>query len=828
MGRSATMSAHYTPYRNEPDPADQLQWADGGDTSSDGVHLHEAGVRMRRSPTSLFGGRAMGVAAAAFALTVFGAAVGLLMGYLGRVGAGTCPDRSPSLLHTLAREPEALGRLLRERIKADNLREYLRSFSSHPHLAGSLEDAKHADKLADSWRSFRFDKVEKRAYEVLLSSPDADRPNTVLVNDDEGTVHFRSRAWETDNAEFGPAFNAYSPPGTAQGGLVYANYGQPGEFALLTQKMKLNLTGKLIIMRLGMIRSSDQVRIAERHGAVGVILYPDPLDFRMPGEGDSVYPRSRGLPDYGIQWGTVAMAPIGDPLTPGYPATDYAFRIPEDEAETLPKIPVHTLSSGDAALLLSLLGGARAPNAWQGALNITYNIGPEFVQPNWSLHLESNNRNKMATTYNVLGYIRGRIEPDRYVLIGNHRDAWVYGALDPGSGTAVTLELSRIFGELLQEGWRPRRTLIFCSWSGHEFNLIGSTEWVEENMKVLQERAVAYINVDTAVTGNYSLGVAASPLLYRAIFNATKKVINPNPKEARAGRRSVYDTWLHSFPVLHNGSTLFSQAIALRGNYRQELQRASHSSHLKEVMHPRRPRVHQLQLWSDHAPFFFRAGIPSMDMTYLHRTPGVFPLYHSAYDTFHLAETFVDPEFKYHVTVASILAELILDVGESLFVPFNCLDYGQVLRDLTQTLLLNLEVNPQFRKDLSEHKIDLAILDSAVLNYTNSAIYFHMRQEKCDTSNSLAVRQLNDQLVHLERAFLHPEGLPARPLDRHLVLSPSRGHTFGDETFPGITDMLTGAVPSASTKEHWNTFRKHFTLLVQTIQSAADMLASPA
>jgi len=370
---------------------------------------------------------------------------------------------------------------------------------------------------------------------------------------------------------------------------------------------------------------------------------------------------------------------------------------------------------------LRKLGGKVAPDKWKGGFNFTYHIGPGFQnEPNLTLHLKINNRLVNKTIYNVIGSIRGKVEPDRYVIFGNHRDAWFKGAVDSSAGTAAFLELSRVFGDLLKEGWRPRRTILFCSWGAEEFNLIGSTEWIEENLKILNGRAVAYVNSDIIVIGNGSLSVAASPLLYHAIFNATKEVPNPNDEEEA---KTVYEKWLISYPLMRNSTEMLlrpgvkrnalnwsefdydNDLIDINKHFKSEESSEAGSllkTYMESAMQEIRPKVRQLDMRSAYAPFFTLAGIPAVDVTYVNVNDVKgedssinlmnYPLLHTQYDVVELIEKFIDTDnYKYHKAVTQVLGEILRDLADSLFIPFNLLDYAQVLRDFYFTLHIHNE-----------------------------------------------------------------------------------------------------------------------------------------
>ncbi|GAB6027482.1 hypothetical protein CHUAL_001737 [Chamberlinius hualienensis] len=831
------MSAHYKPYKNEPD-TEHLDWTSvTADSPTIRVHRSGRGRSINGGPLLIADGENDGFASnhcplpymlrtgAVYSLTVatvLGIVIGLLVGYFAAATKSmtAVSYSSPSTVNGRVepRSPGESQQITAEIIKtinAKNIKASLRRFSAVPHLSGTSEDLNQANQIKELWsKEHGLEQVDLVSYNVLLSYPDPHKPNVLKIFDENSQEVFRSQSKEIDEPNVVSAYAAYSPPGTIKSDrLVYCNYGLLSDFAFLTDKLKMNLTGKLILMRLGMLFIGEKVKNAEAHHALGVVLYPDPQDFIPPSYRNLVYPSTWWLPKYAIPRGTAVDPPDGDPTTPGYPSTDFAYRVPTHEAQGLPKIPVHIISYGDAYNVIRHLGGKRAPPTWQGGLNVTYNVGPGFSHKNWTAQLEVYSANKFRRTYNVIGYIKGRLEPDRYVIIGNHRDAWVYGAADPGSGTAVITELTRTFGELLKQGWRPKRTIVFCSWGAEEFNLIGSTEWVEENIKVLRDRAVAYINADIVVTGNHSLAVSASPLLYKAIFQATQKIPNPNLEEALS-RPSVYDSWLNSHPNNRNSSAYF--ALWNTKSMSQP------SSFLKEAMQSMRPRIRKLHGNTDYSAFFNQAGIPSIDVSYTYIYPGAYPLYHTAFDNIRTVESFIDPTFKFHQAIGQILGELIRSLADSVFLPFNLFYYSQVMRDLFQSLQLHFDLLPQIRNDLKEHNIQMEWLDSAINNFSISVLNFHNRQQHIDISRPMDIRRINDQLMLLERAFLDPQGLPGQPLNRHLLLGPVWAHTFGDDSFPGLVNLLASTPQQPQHK--WTAIRKHLSTLVFTIQAAAKTL----
>ncbi|XP_073868716.1 glutamate carboxypeptidase 2 isoform X3 [Macaca fascicularis] len=394
-----------------------------------------------------------------------------------------------------------------DELKAENIKKFLHNFTQIPHLAGTEQNFQLAKQIQYQWKEFGLDSVELTHYDVLLSYPNKTHPNYISIINEDGNEIFNTSLFEPPPAGYEnvsdivPPFSAFSPQGMPEGDLVYVNYARTEDFFKLERDMKINCSGKIVIARYGKVFRGNKVKNAQLAGATGVILYSDPADYFAPGV--KSYPDGWNLPGGGVQRGNILnLNGAGDPLTPGYPANEYAYRRGIAEAVGLPSIPVHPIGYYDAQKLLEKMGGSASPDSsWRGSLKVPYNVGPGFTG-NFStqkvkMHIHSTS--EVTRIYNVIGTLRGAVEPDRYVILGGHRDSWVFGGIDPQSGAAVVHEIVRSFGTLKKEGWRPRRTILFASWDAEEFGLLGSTEWAEENSRLLQERGVAYINADSSI-----------------------------------------------------------------------------------------------------------------------------------------------------------------------------------------------------------------------------------------------------------------------------------------------------------------------------------------
>src|SRR2546426_558275 len=464
-------------------------------------------------------------------------------------------------------------------------REELRRLTAEAHIAGSPEDYATALYVRDQMRSFGLDS-ELKEYQVLLPYPRT--PSIVeLVAPRRERLQVRENVIpedpSTSSKKIVPLYNGYGATGDVTAPLVYVNFGLPNDYEAL-KKAGVDVKGKIAIARYGNSFRGVKAKVAEENGAIGLIIYSDPAeDGYMQGD---VYPKGPWRPDSSAQRGSVEYLFIypGDPLTPGLPALAGTPRIRKEEAVNLPHIPVQPISYGDARHLLQPLRGPLRPKGFQGGLPFPYHVGGTN---NVRVRLRTDIEFVTKTIWDVISHIDGTVQKDRWVVLGNHRDAWVFGAVDPNSGTTAMIELGRGFGQLLKSGWKPRRSIVLCSWDAEEEGLIGSTEWAEEKASELQEKAVAYLNVDVAVSGpNFS--ASSVPSMWKLIRSAAQEVRDPKTS------KSVYEAWRDR---LHESLT------------ESELYDASGNEKAQEP-----PRAGALGSGSDYTPFLQHLGVPSLDM----------------------------------------------------------------------------------------------------------------------------------------------------------------------------------------------------------------------
>lgn len=814
------MTAQYRPYRNEDGmEAEQVTW---GDQEVGDVEIYQRTTEdIRYSHRNLIVG--------AVGIILISGLAGVMIGYFGHTEHTQCVPSLSVALHSVQEANPYVRRKIAQMVSSEEIEKYIKAYSSEPHIAGSSTDRHFAKNIKNEWLKHGMDQVDIVDYNVLLSQPDKEKTNVIkVVNKDVlgDMLVFESPRKKNLN----PAFSAYSRAGNITDNLVYVNYGQTSDFEYL-KGLGIPLEGKIFIARHWKLPADEIVWNAQEFKAAGLILFPDPSKYNPPNLHSDPYPKTWWLPSNTARTDSILWNGAGDPLTPGYPATKGVNRLSISSA-VLPNLIVQPISYANAYELLNSLDGLDAPKDWETGFNFTHKLGPLFKNPAWKVQMQVYNQLVDKTIYNVVGIIRGKTEPDRFVIIGGHRDAWAFGAVDAAGGTAALLELSRVYGRLLKEGWRPRRTIMFCSWGAEEYNLIGSTEWLEEHAKLLHGRAVAYVNADILVAGNASIRVVASPLLYNTVFNATKEVSNPNDHERKEGLKTVYDGWLVSFPNKRNKSNLlypkFSQSVNIDDldddlpiKHVHNSNSSLLDSYLRNSMQLVRPKIRDMDMRGNYAPFFVHAGIPAVDVSYVDdftMSSSSYPLHHTEFDDFNFVKNFLDPTFKYHATVTKILGELLRDLADSLFLPFNLFDYAQVLQDF----YINLHTN--MKKTMEDHGIDLNHLEYAIKNFSSAAEKFHSSQEVVDLSDPMTVRCINDQLLLLERAFLDPNGLPRNPYKKHIVMSPSESYLSSSSMFPGLLDEFSNLELYPQDTESAELIKAHFSVLVFTIQSAAKII----
>ena len=632
--------------------------------------------------------------------------------------------------------------------------EHLRTLTKAPHMAGTVEDKATADYVAQKFREAGLD-TEIVEYKVWINYPleisvDATAPAGVEMHGPT-REHVDGDPYDDDPRVVMP-FNGMSPSGDVEADVIYANYGTPEDFEKL-DKLKIDVRGKIVLVRYGQNFRGVKAFVAQEHGAAGVIIYSDPADDGWR-RGDK-YPVGPWRPDTGVQRGSVGymFEFPGDPTTPGIastPSLPDSQRISPAQSPQIPKIPVTPLSYKDAWPLLQHLAGPESPRDWQGSLPFTYHVGPGPVKV--KMHLKQDYQ--FRTLWDVIGRVKGSELPDEWVVSGNHRDAWVYGAVDPNSGTAAMLETVHGIGALLKSGWKPKRTLVFGSWDGEEEGLIGSTEWVEQHESDLAN-APAYFNMDVAVSGP-KFGASAVPSLKQFLRDVTKSVPG-----AKGG--TVYEAWQKSSQA--GGDTTESPTEAI-GDSR----RTPAAEGRRDVP------VGDLGSGSDYTGFLQHLGVPSADIS----SSGSYGVYHSVFDNFAWFKKFGDPDFLYEQQMARVYGVEALRMADADVLPYDYEQYGKEIAAYLEAAKKRAE------SKFTEHPIDFRAAMAAAKHFQESGAKVLAKQRNPPRDSA----RLNQALRQTERALLVPEGLPHRPWYRHSIYAPGEYTGYAAVVIPGVNEAL--------------------------------------
>jgi N-acetylated-alpha-linked acidic dipeptidase len=660
--------------------------------------------------------------------------------------------------------------------EAGSAREHLRRLTAEPHVAGTKEDYATAVYVRDQIRSYGIP-AELKEYDVLLPYPK--QPSIVeIVGRRRERLTVKEAVVTEDptssSSKIIPLFNGYSPSGDVTAPLVYVNYGLPPDYEAL-KKLGVDVKGKLVLARYGNSFRGVKAKVAEENGAIGLIIYSDPSDDGYM-QGD-VYPKGPWRPESSAQRGSVQylFQYPGDPLTPGKPSIPGVARLKIEEATDLTRIPVQPISYGDARRLLEPMRGPVRPRGFQGGLPFAYHVGGT---DDLRVHLKTEMDYQIRKIWNVIARMEGNEERDRWVIMGNHRDAWTFGAVDPNSGTTAMLEAARGFGQLLKNGWKPRRTIVLCSWDGEEYGLIGSTEWAEEYADELREKAVAYLNMDAAVSGA-NFGASSVPSLWKLIRGATRDIRDP-----KTGK-SIYQQW---------------QDRSRESRPEPDLTDAETGSDVTIA----EARIGALGSGSDYTPFLQHLGIPSLDMGF----GGDYGVYHSAYDSFHWMTRFGDPTFAYHVAAAQLWGTVAMRLADADGLPFDYVDYGaQITEFFTESIKTARRRNLSAafdEKGMSEAIEDFSTeagrveksRQETVLEVERTRVEANDRYRRAEAR----LKRINDALLATERALTDVQGLRGRPWYRHQIYAPGFYTGYAAQPLPDFRQALEDRSP-ANAKE---------------------------
>jgi N-acetylated-alpha-linked acidic dipeptidase len=625
--------------------------------------------------------------------------------------------------------------------------EELKTLTAVPHVAASKEDRDTAVYVADKFKAAGLETtiVPYKAWMNLPQSVHVDAMDSSgnVLMQGPSREHVSSDPYQDDPRVL-PAFNGSSPSGDVTGDVVYANYGRPEDFKKLADD-NIDLHGKIVLVRYGQNFRGVKVYIAQQRGAAGVLIYSDPYDDGYF-QGD-VYPKGPYRPDTAVQRGSVQFMfkYPGDATTPGVASTPElpdTQRLPLQKIDGLPSIPSLPLSYKDASPILEHLAGPGVPHGWQGALPFTYHMGGDGAV---RVHLTEKMDYAERTIWDVIGRIPGTAAPDSWVVAGNHRDAWAYGAVDPNSGTAAMLEAVHGMGTLLKSGWKPQRTIYFCSWDAEEEGLIGSTEWVEDHARQM-EHAVAYFNTDVGVSGP-EFEASAVPSLKQYVRDIAAET--PSPKGG-----SVLDAWKAEVP--RNGSS------------------ASMDEGRGEGPQPALVPVGDLGSGSDFTPFLQHAGVPSTDIG----SRGRYGVYHSVFDNYAWFTRFADPTFVYEQQQARIFGLEVLHMADADVLPYDYVTYAKEIGSYLKTA--------EAKSGKTSAPLNFAPAQTAATRLLKSAESAYARQKAASGD----LNAMNAKLRQAENDFLDPQGLPGRPWFRHTIYAPGEYTGYEAVVIPGVNEAI--------------------------------------
>ena len=666
-----------------------------------------------------------------------------------------------------------------------NLKEYMRRLSARPHHVGSPYDKDNAEWILAHFKEWGLD-AHIETFDVLFPTPKI--RILEMIEPTKFTAKLEEPALAVDptsnqKSEQLPTYNAYSTDGDVTAPLVFVNYGLPDDYEKL-DRLGISVKGAIVIAKYYHSWRGVKPKIAAEHGAVGCLIYSEPKD---DGYGvDYVFPQGPMRNPDGVQRGSVmdfASSNPGDPLTPGIGAIPGAKRLSLKEAKSITKIPVLPISYGDAQPLLAALKGPMAPEEWRGSLPISYHVGPGPAK----VHLKVEFNWDTKPVNDVIAKIPGSVAPDEWIIRGNHHDAWVNGAEDPLSGQAPLLEEARALGLLLKQGWKPRRTIIYCAWDGEEPMLLGSTEWVETHADELRKHAAVYINSDGNDRG--TLGMGGSHTLEHFINGVARDIEDPETKMT---------VW---------------QRLQL-----SEIAEAKSADDRKELRQRPDLRINALGSGTDFTAFLDHIGVATLDLGYAGEDEQ--GIYHSIYDDFYWYTHFSDFDFVYGRALSQTIGTAVMRLADAEILPLDFVDFADTVQKYTKDLekllsdkqeefrernqeldegVFKATLDPRRptiappREEIPPH-LNFAPMQNAVEAVTRSAEHYRQALTKMqaglDRAQIDSLRALNQQLIESERTLTNDDGLPRRPWYKHLLYAPGVYSGYGVKTVPGVREGI--------------------------------------
>jgi len=698
---------------------------------------------------------------------------------------------------------------------AENIGQYNRRLSARPHHVGSPYDKDNAEWMLSQFKNWGLD-AHIEIFEVLYPTPKTrklellgPKPYTAKLAEPPVTGDPTS----SQQSEQLPTYNAYSIDGDVTAPLVYVNYGIPADYEEL-DRMGISVKGAIVMARYGSSWRGIKPKVAAEHGAVGCIIYSDPHDDGYF-QGD-VFPQGAYRNSNGVQRGSVMDMPVypGDPETPGVGSTPDAKRLDRNEIKVLTKIPVLPISYGDAQPLLEQLTGPVAPEAWRGALPITYHVGPGPAKAHLAVSFDWDHK----PVYDVIARISGSTDPDEWVIRGNHHDGWVNGSQDPVSGMSPVLEEARGFAELLKGGWKPKRTIILAAWDGEEPGLLGSTEWAETHADELRQHAVAYINSDSNSRG--FLFADASHSLQTFLNDVAHDVRDPEKQISIWQRRRARD-----------------------------IVEAKSDDEKKKVRDRKAVWVNALGSGSDYTVFLDHLGVASMNLGFGGEVGG--GIYHSIYDDFYWYTHFDDPQFVYGRALSQTAGTAVMRLADADLIPLDFTAFSETVRryaDEVEKLASDarnkiIEQNKELEEGDEvaaadptktfvppQHEavppyLNFAPLKNALDKLARSAeryqhTFTQAEQNAGATLANGSLTAVNAKLIQSERALTAEQGLPNRPWFKHQIYAPGFYTGYGVKTLPGIREAIE--------QKKWQEADAEIGVVATTLESEATVIDQAA
>ena len=727
--------------------------------------------------------------------------------------AAVLSGQSPSPVHlTGFSDSAASEQLAREKrfdssLDRNDLQTWMERLSAKPHHLGSAADKENAEFIAGLFRSWGYDTTIETFYPLFptpkLRRVELTQPRRYVAKLEEPAIPEDKSSGLRENQL--PVYNAFSIDGDVTAPLVYVNYGLPADYEMLDQR-GVDVKGKIVIARYGNSWRGIKPKVAAEHGAVGCLIYSDPRDDGYF-QGDA-YPKGGFRPAYGAQRGSVMDATLypGDPLTPGVGATEDAPRLPREKAETITKIPVLPISYADATPLLEALGGPVAPEAFRGALPLTYHLGPGPAV----VHLAVQFDWRLTPAYDVIARLPGGELSDEWVIRGNHEDGWVFGASDPLSGLVPMMEEARGVAALAKAGWKPRRSIVYAIWDGEEPMLLGSTEWAEFHAGELAQHAAAYINSD--VSGRGMLEIGGSHTLEHLANEAARDVVDPERKV------STLDRYRASAVVY--GTSQQKQIAREKSDFSLEA----------------------LGTGSDYTPFLQHLGIATLNIGFGGESESD-GSYHSIYDSYDHYTKFDDPDFQYALSLSQLGGRVTMRLANAETLPVQFDGFVHAVTGYVDELV---KMADRMRADTEDRNrsiadrsfelaadpripfaapaartpvpyLNFALLQNAVARLRNSARLFEEQEQRASAPFPLDTRKQLDQiLMQSERALLRPEGLPRRPWYKHEIYAPGYYTGYSPKTIPGVREAIE--------ERRWDDANAQIPIAAQTLEAMAGQI----